>query len=148
MSRNKRNKAGKGPAFQPKGNLVVQARAELNRTVLALRHSNAIAAYLLSLVDGSVRIPKKLYVELLADDNTTMKWAEDGDDMVITMPVKPIKVDYAEVERRAAAHMVANATPEERMAVKNKLMGVLYGGGEIPKPVLTSRPTGGEGTES
>ncbi len=75
----------KGIARHPPANAVFKARSaavaltkELARATEALRHSNAVAVYLLGLVDGHVKIPITDYKKLLEDDSTTVKIAYEG----------------------------------------------------------------------
>ncbi len=90
-----KKKQKKGPAYYLPANAVFKARAaaltltgERDRAVQALRHSNAVAVYLLGLVDGHVKIPISEYKKLLEDDTTTVKIAYEEHDAVITLAVE------------------------------------------------------------
>ena len=94
---NQKNK-NKGPARLPSGGVVFEARRhavaltkERDMTVQALRHSNAAAAYLLSLIDGRVAIPLTEYRRLLTDDKTNINVVYEGEEAIVTAIAEPQK---------------------------------------------------------
>jgi hypothetical protein len=96
----------KGPAKFPPKNAVFEARRhavlltqERDGAVNALRHSNAVAAWLLKRWLGAeqldCKIPIAEYAKLLGDDATTISVAYEGEGdkqmAVVTLPVAQLK---------------------------------------------------------
>jgi hypothetical protein len=96
-------KQQKGPAKFPPKNAVFEARraavaltTERDKAIQALRHSNAVAVYLLKLVDeftqpqmGTVKIPLADYKKLLEDDDATIAITYEGEEAVVRAGVQP-----------------------------------------------------------